>query len=163
VKRLLSREEAGQAGRIPIFGGKAVAELTVAKVDGTTVATVDLAGRSKLVIGRSPNCDLILSSPSVSRHHAVIVEHGGRWIVIDAGSRTGVWIGDQRVPTATLTETTPLAIGRAYLWFSGLGAEAPPLPANKPGNGSLPYAMLRSEYIEACWRAHAPAPVARSA
>lgn len=43
----------------------------------------------QVVMGRSPECDLVLSDPSVSRRHAVLTENGGRWFVDDLGSTNG--------------------------------------------------------------------------
>ncbi|XP_034283895.1 kanadaptin [Pantherophis guttatus] len=39
---------------------------------GAVLDRVSLAGRSRLLVGRAPGCDLSLAHPCVSRHHAVI-------------------------------------------------------------------------------------------
>nr|XP_056709340.1 kanadaptin [Euleptes europaea] len=39
---------------------------------GAVLGRLGLGGRSRLVVGRAPSCDLSLAHPSVSRHHAVL-------------------------------------------------------------------------------------------
>lgn len=39
---------------------------------GAVLDRVSLAGRSRLLVGRAPGCDLSLAHPCVSRHHAVL-------------------------------------------------------------------------------------------
>ncbi|XP_048371125.1 kanadaptin isoform X1 [Sphaerodactylus townsendi] len=40
--------------------------------DGAVLGSLGLGGRSWLLVGRVPSCDLSLAHPSVSRHHAVL-------------------------------------------------------------------------------------------
>src|SRR5688572_8199567 len=54
------------------------------------------------VIGRSRDCDVTLSDPNVSRHHAEIRPDGrGGWIVEDLGSTNGVQVNGRRVKGPT--------------------------------------------------------------
>ena len=53
---------------------------------------------SGAVIGRSRDCDVTLSDPNVSRHHAEIRPDGrGGWIVEDLGSTNGVKVNGRRI------------------------------------------------------------------
>ena len=52
--------------------------------ENTLVANTHLTG-SRVVIGRSPDCDVVLASDSVSRQHAELVAHGDAWSVRDLG------------------------------------------------------------------------------
>lgn len=56
------------------------------------------------VIGRSPACSLHLSSPEVSRRHAVVLRDGNHWWVADCGSRGGTWLNGTRVMSAARLE-----------------------------------------------------------
>ncbi len=53
-----------------------------------------------LTIGREASCDVVLDSDTVSRLHARISQDPfGRWIVEDADSHNGVFVGGQRIKT----------------------------------------------------------------
>lgn len=64
--------------------------------ENSLVANTHLSG-SRVVIGRSPDCDVILASDSVSRQHAELVAHGDNWSVRDLGSRNGTGVNGVRV------------------------------------------------------------------
>lgn len=56
----------------------------------------DLTGPTS-VIGRSPECDVVLDVAAVSRRHASIESNGGRTVLQDHGSRNGTYVNGQRV------------------------------------------------------------------
>jgi sigma-B regulation protein RsbU (phosphoserine phosphatase) len=64
--------------------------------DNAHVNNVHLSG-TRVVIGRSPDCDVVLASDSVSRQHAELVAHGAAWSVRDLGSRNGTGVNGTRV------------------------------------------------------------------
>src|SRR3954468_526251 len=45
--------------------------------------------RRRLIVGRAPDCDIVLDDPTVSPRHAMIDEHHN---VTDLGSTNGTWI-----------------------------------------------------------------------
>lgn len=51
------------------------------------------------LIGRNPNCDLVLNSPEVSRVHGRILYQGGQYYYTDLGSTDGSQVNDQSVET----------------------------------------------------------------
>ena len=51
----------------------------------------------EVLIGRSPECDLVLDQPGMSRKHALIRRAGGGWIIVDQGSRNGIYVNRRRV------------------------------------------------------------------
>jgi hypothetical protein len=65
------------------------------------------------VVGRDPDCDLVLDDDRVSRRHAMLVSDGSAWSVTDLGSKNG-----------TLLDGMPLGSGllrdRSWLSFGGL-------------------------------------------
>ncbi len=49
------------------------------------------------VLGRSPDCDVVLEVAAVSRRHVILSEEGGQFFVQDLGSRNGTYINGARV------------------------------------------------------------------
>jgi hypothetical protein len=47
----------------------------------------------RITIGRTSNNDIPLADASVSRFHAYVRRDGERWVVADAGSKNGSWLG----------------------------------------------------------------------
>lgn len=71
-----------------------------------------------MVIGRSPDCDIVLDSHRVSRRHARIFQDPfKRWIVEDVGSRNGVWLADRRVEAAAVLHGDQIGIGPFRMTF----------------------------------------------
>ncbi len=62
-------------------------------------------------IGRSPDCDCVLTHPSVSRLHAEIVLKNGSYILHDNGSRQGTYVNGDQVDTYTLSPDDQLQLG----------------------------------------------------
>ena len=75
-----------------------------------------LAG-SRVLIGRSRDCDVTLEDPNASRRHAELRNEDGSWIVTDLGSTNGVKVNGRRVKEAVLQPGDELALGLARLRF----------------------------------------------
>ena len=60
------------------------------------------SGRTLLVIGRHPACDLVLSDPTVSRHHAELRWVGEEWLLADLHSTNGTRLNGWRHVDPTL-------------------------------------------------------------
>jgi hypothetical protein len=56
-----------------------------------------MVGPTGATLGRSRECDVVLSDPNVSRKHAEIRPRGGSWIVTDLGSTNGVSVNGRRI------------------------------------------------------------------
>src|SRR5262245_31084951 len=76
--------------------------------------------RERLVIGRAPDCDLVLAHPTVSRYHALLERRpDGLWI-LDLVSVNGVSVGGQRVSEAVrLQDGQHVGIGPFLLTLTG--------------------------------------------
>ena len=72
---------------------------------------------SVVVIGRSRECDVVLSDPNVSRRHAELRRADEGWQVVDLGSTNGVKVNDRRVDEATLRPGDRIRIGVTDLTF----------------------------------------------
>ena len=69
------------------------------------------------VLGRHPDCDLVLDDDSVSRRHASISREGDRWLIVDLGSRNGTHVNGWRVAEAHVLDGDELVLGRTRLTF----------------------------------------------
>lgn len=56
---------------------------------------------NRVLVGRSPHCDITLPEPEVSRQHAVVYRERGRTWVTDLGSSNGTTVDGVAVDTAT--------------------------------------------------------------
>lgn len=54
------------------------------------------------VLGRNPDCDIVLDVGAISRQHARIVNLGGRFHIEDLGSRNGTFLNERPVSTREL-------------------------------------------------------------
>ena len=56
-----------------------------------------VVGPTGVTIGRSRECDVVLTDPNVSRKHAEIRPRGGSWVLTDLGSTNGVSVNGRRI------------------------------------------------------------------
>src|SRR5262249_9781592 len=71
-----------------------------------------LGSKTRLVVGRAPDCDIFLPHPSVSRYHALLERRDDALYVSDLGSVNGVWLAGQRVTeAAAVREGDRIGIG----------------------------------------------------
>ncbi len=67
--------------------------------EGTIVDTVNINIKPYYVLGRSPQCDLHVESPSASRRHAVVQHKDtGAVYLYDLGSTHGTFVNMKRIP-----------------------------------------------------------------
>jgi hypothetical protein len=65
------------------------------------VPRLALPASGQITLGRSAECDCLLSDPSVSRRHAELRRDGDRWLLRDLGSRNGTRVNGLRVTGET--------------------------------------------------------------
>jgi membrane-bound lytic murein transglycosylase D len=63
-------------------------------------------------IGRSPECDLLVSEPVVSKIHTEIRWEEGRWWLVDAQSRNGTYLNGERIQRVPLPSLCKVELGR---------------------------------------------------
>jgi ABC-type multidrug transport system ATPase subunit len=87
-------KESIQAGPAPVAATMVGMEKSVGGLQ-----KIDLRQRSRLTIGRSPDNDLQLDYPTVSRHHARITRVGDeeRYVIEDLGSSNGSLVNDELI------------------------------------------------------------------
>ena len=80
------------------------------------------AAATAIVIGRSSDCDVVLDSWTVSRHHARIRREGELWILEDLHSTNGTGVnGDPVIAPVALREGDFLTFGIVGMHFSPAG------------------------------------------
>jgi Protein of unknown function (DUF3662)/FHA domain len=77
-----------------------------------------VVGAGGATIGRSRDCDVVLSDPNVSRRHAELRPRGGGWAIADLGSTNGISVNGVRVERPqTLRAGDRIEIGTSLLTF----------------------------------------------
>jgi pSer/pThr/pTyr-binding forkhead associated (FHA) protein len=84
ASRATRRAAGSQATRVVVIDGP---------VSGTSVPLSSLP----ITIGRADDSTIVLADDYVSNHHARLVPRGKEWLVEDAGSTNGTFIGDAKV------------------------------------------------------------------
>lgn len=81
-------------------------------LEGTTLPL----GNVSVVIGRAPDCTLVVSDDYASSHHTRIFPHEGDWYVEDLGSTNGTLVGGEKITEPRpLTPGTPLQVGQSII------------------------------------------------
>jgi hypothetical protein len=75
-------------------------------------------GDAELLVGRHPQCDIVLGDLTVSRHHARLVCRDGRWIVQDLDSTNGTAVNGVAVGRCELRCGDQLSLGDTVLWLA---------------------------------------------
>ncbi|MCX4769017.1 FHA domain-containing protein FhaB [Streptomyces sp. ADI92-24] len=79
-----------------------------------------------LLIGRDPGNGLRLSHETVSRTHAELTVHGGRWLLRDLGSTNGTCVNGQRVTgTVSVREGDQVSFGTMIFRLSAPALRPP--------------------------------------
>lgn len=86
--------------------------VTAGSLQGTTITL----GQAPILIGRAPECTLVLDDDFASSRHARLSLQQGQWVVEDLGSTNGTFLGRTRVQSVTPVEPgSPVRIGRTVL------------------------------------------------
>lgn len=67
--------------------------------------------QERTVIGRKPECDIVIASPKVSREHCRIDLSDDTAEIIDLGSRNGIFVNGQKTKQASLSSGDKVSIG----------------------------------------------------
>jgi pSer/pThr/pTyr-binding forkhead associated (FHA) protein len=77
----------------------------------------NLLSGSRVVLGRSRDCDIVVDDPNVSRRHAELRREGGGWTIADLGSTNGIKVNGRRVGEAPLAPGDRVTLGVSDLTF----------------------------------------------
>jgi hypothetical protein len=72
-------------------------------------------GQEALLIGRHPDCDLVMADATVSRRHARLIFRDGGWIIQDLESTNGTRLNGKYVGRCRLRPGDQLALGDQLL------------------------------------------------
>ncbi len=72
---------------------------------------------SRVVVGRSSDCDLPLDDPTVSRRHAALVRRGDEWWLVDLESTNGTQVNDEPTAEQRLRTGDRIEFGEAVAEF----------------------------------------------
>jgi pSer/pThr/pTyr-binding forkhead associated (FHA) protein len=79
---------------------------TLAVTDGSLAGTTVSLKENGVLLGRNPECTLVLDDDFASGRHARIFRREDHWFVEDLGSTNGTFLGSER-----LTQPTPVEVG----------------------------------------------------
>ncbi|WP_265442687.1 FHA domain-containing protein FhaB/FipA [Flexivirga meconopsidis] len=86
--------------------------ITEGSMRGSSVPLTD----GGVLIGRNPECTLVLSDDFASGRHARIYRDGDQWLVDDLGSTNGTYVGGERIgERVPIGEGSRIRIGQTVL------------------------------------------------
>jgi pSer/pThr/pTyr-binding forkhead associated (FHA) protein len=85
-----------------------------------------LFDQASIVIGRTPECDVILYDSGVSRRHARIFDDGDGPHIEDLGSANGTLVNGARISKTPLCDGDAIVLGPVKFTFTALGDSLPP-------------------------------------
>ena len=77
----------------------------------------------EVVLGRTPDNDIVIDHRSVSKHHAKLTRAGEQWTVVDQGSANGLKINGEDYTQTTLRRGDVLELGHVKLRFVAAGED----------------------------------------
>jgi pSer/pThr/pTyr-binding forkhead associated (FHA) protein len=121
----------------------------LAEVFGKNVGRTYRLELPVVVLGRSARADIQIQQDGVSRAHAEVAFHDGRYFVKDRASTNGTYVNDVLIATCPLREGDMLKVGHTILRFGfasdddgGDPGVAPPGGSSAPPASSAPAAWL---------------------
>jgi len=107
VRQPVRQESGARDGGVP-----RTLVVTQGSLKGTTISL----GQAPILIGRAPECTLVLEDDYASGRHARLSLQQGTWMVEDLGSTNGTFLGRNRVQAPTpISPGAPVRIGRTVL------------------------------------------------
>jgi hypothetical protein len=89
---------------------------TLVVTEGSLKGTTITLGQAPILIGRAPECTLVLEDDFASGRHARLSLQHGTWMVEDLGSTNGTFLGRNRVQDPVpIAPGAPVRIGRTVL------------------------------------------------
>jgi hypothetical protein len=95
--------------------------------EGQGIGTRWVIDRDNMIIGRGEDCNVVLPSRQVSRHHARIRRSGGQHILEDMGSKNGTFVNGQELTESyTLQDGDEIQVALSFkIFFVDAGATVP--------------------------------------
>ncbi|MGH9380996.1 MAG: FHA domain-containing protein [Thermoanaerobaculia bacterium] len=77
----------------------------------------------EFLVGRDPECSIVLDDDRLSRRHARLRRQAAGWVLEDLGSKNGTLASGRRVESTVLTEPTWISFGGSLARFEPLSRE----------------------------------------
>ena len=74
--------------------------------------------QDRVLVGRHPDCDLVIDNLGVSRNHCEIVKEGDFYVLRDLRSNNGTYVNGKRVTVYNMNDGDEIAIGKFTIGFS---------------------------------------------
>jgi len=84
--------------------------------DGTRIAI----GDEPVVVGRAPECDLVLADPTVSKRHLALRRQGSDVVVADLGSTNGTRVNGAGIREQVLNDGDEIHLGATVLRYEAV-------------------------------------------
>jgi hypothetical protein len=89
---------------------------TLVVTEGSLRGTTLTLSQAPVLIGRAPECTLVLDDDYASGRHARLFPQDGAWVAEDLGSTNGTFLGGARLTEPTPIEAgVPVRVGRTVL------------------------------------------------
>jgi Protein of unknown function (DUF3662)/FHA domain len=92
--------------------------VTLSITGGLSEGTTRILESPETQLGRAQDNGVILDDQKVSRHHAVIRQEAGRFVIADLESTNGTFVGERRTQERILTDGDVIRLGDTTLLFS---------------------------------------------
>ncbi|MBV9780135.1 MAG: sigma 54-interacting transcriptional regulator, partial [Acidobacteriaceae bacterium] len=86
-------------------------------VNGPLAGTHYSLEKGELLVGRAPNCDIVLREPELGWRHCQIRRQGSRFIITDLRSSAGTYVNGMRSAERWLEDHDQIGIGKTILTF----------------------------------------------
>ena len=86
-------------------------------IHGSELGKRHLLNQPIITIGRSAKNDIQIDEESISRNHAMIINHGTSYMVRDLGSTNGTYVNDVQIHEQILADNTQIRVGRTVFKF----------------------------------------------
>src|SRR4051794_11015243 len=84
-------------------------------VEGPNAGAAVRAKASEVSIGTAPGNDLVITDPTVSRHHFSLAATSEGFLLKDLGSSNGTWVGNVRLQQGYVESGARIRVGRTTL------------------------------------------------
>ena len=89
-------------------------------LNGCSADQVHSLSKSEIVLGRSPECDLVINDPYVSRKHAKVLVQTDSLSLLDMGSKSGTIVDGTTIDHSTLTNGSKAVMGETTILFNSV-------------------------------------------
>ncbi len=100
----------GDAGSVEVNGVRPPGGRLIARINGEVVQEQPL-NRGRILIGRDELCDIRITRPPVSRHHALVVNSPVGVKLVDLGSTNGTFVNGCPIKQCMLQDSDVIVVG----------------------------------------------------